>query len=93
MVSFVLDGDSHLEQARQIARGFRKEPAVLGAWHSHICDGAVFSEQDRRSNRELAAALDGAVSIVVSAKEMETTACYITDRGREFPCNIKKEET
>lgn len=91
MVSFVLDGKEHTEHVQRIIQNFRIKPSVLGVWHSHICDIAAFSEQDRQSNRRLAAVLGGTLSMIVSMpepdKRLNLVSCHITAKGKEHYCN------
>lgn len=93
--SFVLDGEYHTQKAKQIIDAANAPMSVLGVWHSHICDTARFSVQDRISNRRLAVALGGALSILVAqsaeTEETEIKGCYITENGREHPRKIKIE--
>lgn len=37
----------------------------MGIWHSHICDGLVFSTQDEISNKQFAHIYKDAVSVLV----------------------------
>lgn len=84
-VSFTLDGEAHTLAAQKIIERNKGKLFVLGIWHSHICDGDRFSEQDRKSNRELAASLGGAVSMlaVMSENNVRLTSYFINKSGRE----------
>lgn len=90
LTAFVLDGPQHTRTAAQLAQRFRRRPSIVGVWHSHICDGAVFSAQDRQSNRLLAQHLGGAVSILAAPAELGRTSvltsCFIPAHGREHIC-------
>lgn len=88
--AFVLDGSQHTRMALQLSQQFRHRPSIVGVWHSHICDGAIFSAQDRLSNRQLAQHLDGAVSILVAPTELGQApvpvSYFISARGWECAC-------
>ena len=91
-VSFVLDGDWHTRRVEELSRALDPEPQVLGVWHSHICDGPVFSGQDRESNQRLAECFEGIVSLLAvmdpASREVSLTAFYVEPTGAEFPCAI-----
>lgn len=88
IVSFVLDGSKHTEHALKIMRHFQHEPLVLGAWHSHICDAAIFSEQDRQSNKQLAASLNGTLSMIATMpiQKLNLVTYFIATSGKEYRC-------
>ncbi len=89
-VSFLLDGAEHTRKVNDIVSGFRFSPAMLGIWHSHICDGHKFSKQDRLSNRILAKSLGGALSMLVT-NSTHTIVCsisHISPTGIEEDCVV-----
>lgn len=65
---FHLNGSYHSHMADLVARNYWLKPKIVGVWHSHICDGVVFSEQDNISNLQLAEILNGCISILVSLR-------------------------
>lgn len=90
-VSFILDGDWHTACAADLMRSLRRKLRILGIWHSHICAGAVFSEQDRQSNTQFAASCNGALSMLVQLtplREVRMTVYDISADGRERLCRI-----
>ena len=91
-VSFILDGDQHTALAFEIMRTFRRKPSIIGVWHSHICEGATFSEQDRQSNMQLATSFHGVLSMIavlaISLQDLRITAYYISPKGKESLCQI-----
>ncbi len=96
MTSFRLDGILHARLAKREAVHFKEIPQILGIWHSHICSGTEFSNQDQRSNHILAEALDGALSMVVTwdkeNQTMDMAAYYISSDGRETECQLYVKE-
>lgn len=90
-VFFLLDGVEHTEKVNEIAEsGFIWPPSVLGIWHSHICDGHNFSQQDKISNRVFAKTFGGALSMLVTqqAQTVLFSISYISDAGVEKDCTI-----
>ena len=90
-VSFTLDGPFHTKQALKLLHQFQNKPELLGVWHSHLCDAAVFSEQDRQSNRHLAADFDGILSVIVvplPQQHIHLNAYYIYPNGEEAVCDV-----
>lgn len=90
--SFVLNGELHTHMAQKIIDSSKKPLAWLGVWHSHICDTARFSQQDRDANNTLANILNGALSVLVTwderAKEVTTHGYYIAPDNSEHYQNI-----
>lgn len=72
MTSFVLKGELHTHMAQKIIDSSKRPLALLGVWHSHICDTARFSQQDRNANQTLSHILNGALSVLVTWHEKET---------------------
>lgn len=91
-VSFTLDGDWHTERALELMQEFWYKPSILGIWHSHICDIDTFSEQDRRSNKQLAMSFNGVLSMIamlpIPLRELSLTAYFISPSGNESPCQV-----
>lgn len=91
-VSFTLDGDWHTDRALELMQMFRHKPSILGIWHSHICDGDTFSEQDRRSNKQLAISFNGVLSMIVMLtmplQDLSMTAYFISPNGKERLCQV-----
>ena len=87
-VSFLLDGIEHSRKVSDIMSSFACPPSVLGIWHSHICDGLRFSEQDKTSNKILAKSLGGALSMLVidHANVVAFSTYYISTTGVETRC-------
>ena len=89
-VSFTLDGDWHTARALELMEAFRPKPSILGIWHSHICDGDTFSEQDRQSNMQLAISFNGVLSMIammtIPFQDLGITAYYISPKGKESLC-------
>ena len=91
-VSFLLNGENHTQKANEIVKSKRVwSPSVLGVWHSHICDGHSFSQQDKMSNMALAKSFDGALSMLVtqSAHTVLFSASYISAEGIAEDCVIR----
>lgn len=90
LTEFTLDGRLHRQYAAERSRNFQIPPRILGAWHSHICDGAFFSEQDRHANRILARAIHGALAVVAAPPGLEPalSAAYVTYSGHHRECRI-----
>lgn len=93
ITSFILDGNKHTESAIKTMQYFQYEPTILGVWHSHICDTAIFSEQDRQANKQLAIFLKGALSMIttmpVPNQRLNFTTYFITAKGKEHRCQTK----
>lgn len=93
-VSFLLDGAEHTRKFNDITAGIKCSPSALGVWHSHICDGHNFSEQDKISNRILAKSLGGALSMLVSkpGHSVLFSISHISAVGNEEDCviNLKR---
>ena len=89
--SFLLDGAEHTRKVADITSGFIYSPSVFGIWHSHICDGHNFSEQDKVSNIILAKTLNGALSVLVTkpARTVLFSSSYISATGNEEDCNVR----
>lgn len=96
-VSFVLDGVEHTRKANDVimTSGHVRVPSVLGIWHSHICDGHNFSQQDKVSNMALAKSFGGALSMLVtkSAHTILFSISHISATGIEEDCAIKFQAT
>lgn len=92
-VSFVLDGVEHTQKVNDVIMTsvHMRTPSVLGIWHSHICDGHNFSQQDKASNMVLAKSFDGALSMLVtkSAHTVLLSTSHISAIGIEEDCTIK----
>lgn len=92
-ISFTLNGDWHTTRALELMQAFRRKPSILGIWHSHICGSGVFSEQDRRSNEQLAISFNGALSMLVMMstplQNLSLTAYFITPWGKEKPFRVE----
>lgn len=91
-VSFLLNGEDHTQKVNEIVKSKRVwSPSVLGVWHSHICDGHSFSQQDKMSNMALAKSFDGALSMLVtqSANTVSFSASYISAEGIAEDCVIR----
>lgn len=88
--SFVLDSAEHTQQANEIIARFRKAPAALGIWHSHICDGHNFSRQDKLSNKRFAKTFGGALSMLVTHhnKTVTFSIAHISKTGSHTDCAI-----
>ncbi len=93
MVSFLLDGAEHTRKVNDVimTSGFMCPPSVLGIWHSHICDGHSFSQQDKASNMTLAKSFGGVLSMLVtqSARAILFSVSHISITGIEEDCVIK----
>ncbi|MCB7320855.1 Mov34/MPN/PAD-1 family protein [Lacrimispora sp. 210928-DFI.3.58] len=91
-VSFTLDGDWHTARALELMQTFQRKPSILGIWHSHICDGDTFSEQDRQSNMQLAISFNGVLSMIVMMtmplQDLSMTAYFISPNGKERLCQV-----
>ena len=87
-VSFTLNGSEHTQKSSQIISQFKFKPLVLGVWHSHICDGACFSELDRMSNKSFAEIFNGALSMlaVMQDNRVILTTSFISASGKEHFC-------
>ncbi len=68
-VQFYLNGAYHSHKAEAMMRKTWPKAKILGVWHSHICDDVIFSEQDSRSNRQLAKLLNGCASTLVTLRD------------------------
>ena len=91
-VSFLLDGEDHTQKVNEIVKSkLVWPPSVLGVWHSHICDGHSFSQQDKMSNMALAKSFDGVLSMLVtqSAHTVLFSASYISAEGIAEDCVIR----
>lgn len=92
MTSFVLNGELHTYMAQKIIDSSERPLAQLGVWHSHICDTARFSKQDRDANNTLAYILNGALSVLVTwyekATEVKMHGYYIAPDNSEHYQNI-----
>lgn len=90
--SFVLNGELHTHMAQKIIGSSKRPLALLGVWHSHICDTARFSRQDRDANNTLAYILNGALSVLVTwcekATEVRIQGYYIAPDNSEHYQNI-----
>lgn len=90
--SFVLNGEIHTRLAQKIINSSEKPLALLGVWHSHICDTAKFSKQDQYTNRTLATILNGALSLLVTwqdtFRETEIYGYFIAPDNSEYYQNI-----
>ena len=64
--SFILDGEAESLAAEKIMSEYEFTPNLLGVWHSHTNGNALFSTQDRLSNKVLAESIGEAVSVIVT---------------------------
>lgn len=91
IVSFVLDGKEHSRQVLESMQCFQRKPMVLGIWHSHICDVARFSQQDRQSNKQLTESLGGALAMIVtmplSMQDVIMNTYFVAESDKEYFCN------
>ena len=89
--SFVLDGAEHTGKIDEIVSGYMCSPSVLGIWHSHICDGHNFSEQDKASHKILVKLLGGTLSMLVTkpAESILLSVSHISMVGIEEDCILK----
>lgn len=92
--SFLLAGAEHTRKISDIVSGYIYSPSVVGIWHSHICDGHIFSKQDRVSNQIFAKSLCGTLSMLVSKPNQTVlfSIFHITAVGEEESCvmNFKR---
>lgn len=92
-VSFHLDGVEHTRKVNDVimTSSHMCTPSVLGIWHSHICDGHNFSQQDKVSNMTLAKSLGSVLSMLVtkSAHTILFSISHISAIGIEEDCAIK----
>lgn len=88
LTEFVLNGAYHTKEAETLIRRFLFRPRVIGIWHSHICDGAVFSEQDKISNRRFSQLYDGAISVLVTMEKegLVWGGYYVAPDGSSHLC-------
>ena len=92
-VSFVLNGEKHIEQAEKIIKKYLYKPILLGVWHSHTRNISDFSIQDQKSNSVLVSQIGSIISTVVTfsdvAKNCNYTSYYIKPNGKEYYCLTK----
>lgn len=91
-VSFVLNGENHIGQAKMLVNKRILKPFVIGVWHSHICDIKNFSIQDKKTNSKLASQIGDIVSVIVTYNQKDMycyTGCYIKRDAREYYCLVK----
>ena len=90
--SFVLNGELHTHMAQKIIDSSKRPLTLLGVWHSHICDAARFSQQDRDANNTLSYILNGALSVLVTwherVNEVTMHGYYIAPDNSEHYQNI-----
>ena len=86
--SFLLDGCYHMHKANSLVDEFWLAPEIIGIWHSHICDGPIFSKQDKISNRVFSQIYNGAVSVLVTMREGEVkvVSYYVKPNGTDQLC-------
>ena len=89
--TFILEGEYHALQAETLAKSFRYTPTVMGIWHSHICDGLVFSTQDEISNKQFAHIYKDAVSVLVimQSKKFLWRSYHLALDGKAYLCKTK----
>ncbi|MBQ6718420.1 MAG: hypothetical protein IJN22_05935 [Clostridia bacterium] len=92
-VSFVLNGEKHIEQAEKIIKKYLLKPILLGIWHSHTHNVIAFSIQDQKSNSILISQIGSIISTIVTfsdiTKDCNYTSCYIKPKGKEHFCLTK----
>ena len=88
LTRFVLDGAYHTNAAKKCIRRLRGSPRIIGIWHSHICGGAVFSKQDKISNKEFSKLYGGAISVLVTMENerLNWLSYYIAPDGGSYRC-------
>lgn len=93
MTSFTLDGEYHAREAESLSERFWFSPKVIGVWHSHICDGTVFSEQDKISNKQFSQIYNGILSILVTMRNKDFTwaSYHIESDGTSHLCKTTVE--
>ncbi len=92
-VSFVLNGEKHIEQAEKIIKKYLFKPILLGIWHSHIRNISAFSIQDQKSNSILTSQIGSIISTIVTfsdvTKDCNYTSYYVKPNGKEHSCLTK----
>lgn len=78
-VEFSLDGEWHTMETERLCACKWIKPCVVGLWHSHICYGAEFSDQDCESNRKFADVFGSIVSGIVVRDQMNFSIWYISN--------------
>lgn len=92
-VSFVLNGEKHIEQAEKVIKKYLFKPILLGVWHSHTRNISVFSIQDQKSNSVLVSQIGSIISTIVTfsdvTKNCNYTSYYIKLNDKEHACLTK----
>lgn len=88
-MTFILNGEEHMEKMERIRKEFRFKPKLIGVWHSHTTDDSSLSVQDKESNEALASQFGEILSFIVTQKavdEIRLTAYYISPKGTIHLC-------
>lgn len=82
-----LDGTYHTHLVESVCKEYLIKPKVVGIWHSHIYGEAVFSVQDKESNKLFAQINGGAIStIVMKHKDFSWISYYVAPKGESELC-------
>lgn len=91
-MTFVLDGEEHMEKMERVRHGFLFPPKLIGVWHSHTTDDISLSFQDKESNEVLVSQFGKILSLIITQKVADgirLTAYYISEKGTIHLCKCK----
>lgn len=91
-MTFVLNGEEHMEEMERVRKGFGFHPKLIGVWHSHTTDDISLSFQDKESNEVLVSRFGKILSLIITQKavdEIRLTAYYISGKGTIHLCKCK----
>ncbi len=88
-VEFHLDGEWHTKEIKRLCSNRVLKPYIVGLWHSHICYGAEFSEQDCKVNREFAEVFGPVLSGIVVRDQMDFSIWRISHGQARFCKKIR----
>lgn len=91
-MSYVLNGEEHMEDMESIIESFFFNPKVIGVWHSHTTEDSSLSLQDRESNMLFLSQFGEMLSVIITGKkekkDIRLTSYYISKDNRAYMCKV-----
>ncbi|MBD5479736.1 MAG: hypothetical protein HDR14_10690 [Lachnospiraceae bacterium] len=91
-MTFILNGEEHMEEMEKVRKKFRFPPKLIGVWHSHTTDDSSLSFQDKESNEVLVSQFGEILSFIITQKGVDgiqLTAYYISRKRTIHLCKCK----
>ena len=91
-MTFILNGEEHMEEMERVRKEFRFHPKLIGVWHSHTTDDSSLSLQDKESNEVFVSQFGEILSFIITQKAVDgiqLTPYYISGKGTIHLCKCK----